>query len=244
MTTSIVAHRRHLAGDPRCERARSCPSRAQFRARHDSFGRRWRRAQGRTRTKPTVTTDAKGNTRSKASRPRRGSSPARVGDIAERSRAAPAPAPIQQKRCPRRIRTPVWPRAALAAVPQTVAQSAARRSFRGLLGSCWAPQCWADDTTRPGTTTLERNGLRLWLTRRDPYTPAWHADGHGDDAQPLHTQYKGQLPIPGYMGTPTDAQGKPYIASYTPSAASARQLGNRRRLAQLGHDAELGAAAI
>lgn len=34
-----------------------------------------------------------------------------------------------------------------------------------------------------------------------------------------YTQYKGQLPIPGYMGTPTDAQGNP-IQSYTDAQAA------------------------
>ena len=34
-----------------------------------------------------------------------------------------------------------------------------------------------------------------------------------------YTQYKGQLPIPGYSGTPTDAQGNP-IQSYTDAQAA------------------------
>ena len=127
-TSSIHAHARNLAADPRCDRG---PSRGPSRARRaqlragDSHGRRRRRASRRA-------DQARADDR-REGQYRRGQVALQklagaVGDIAEKP-AAPAPAPIQQAMP---AQDPdLWSGPAASQLFQTVACNRLRGRFRG-----------------------------------------------------------------------------------------------------------------
>ena len=126
----------------------------------------------------------------------------------------------------------------LAPAAQQLFSTVSARLRRGRLRGTRAPTgLMLADSARHDS---ERNGLRRqWLTTSK--IPSRMTGMMGMMMPNPYTQYKGQLPMPGYMGTPTDAQGNP-IQSFTDAQAQHDAWNAANPAPRARDDAELDAA--